>query len=118
VLVLEVTAAALEAAIHQLQAIRNADFDDVYPATVETVSAYLALRLSIMQGREAAYAMIEAFDRQEAQLEKLLRRLGLVDVTGEPSEAVERLPVPAPLIAQRFERVSRELGHVTLDGTD
>lgn len=79
--------------------------------------AVLSALLTARAGRRAAERLVAAFQRQERELLGTLASVG-VTIPDEPLEALELGLVPFPLVAQRFHRVSRELGHVAVDSSD
>jgi len=91
-----------------LKALRTEDVDR---------PAILGALITARAGKDAAMRLMLAFQRQERELSGALADVG-VTLPDELFEPGQGSLVPFPLVAQRFNRVSRQLGDLPLDGPD
>jgi hypothetical protein len=89
--------------------------------TSETAEAALQAMMALevaRKGGKAAYELLLGFVLQEREAVEVLTELGVAVPAEESLESVEFLSVPAPLVAQRFDRVRRDLRVVTAGRAD
>lgn len=91
---------------------------DTFEAVGGAAAALYTTYLSARSGRSAAETLASRFQQQQNRAAGQILALGFPLPPDQPLDPVEDIPIPTPLVAQRLDRVSRELRLVPGDSAD